>query len=240
MAVEPRPEVWDQVEGYLVVQRPAAAARTYATEGGADAAARALHFRQVYPEFGPERYRGISRFPLGRYAGEAPEDVSGFLQVPDSPVGETEAEKRMAELLGPDPTLSYDVDFDPDLLPTLDVVHDVFSRVTRPVDWEVVRVRRSIEDVTPDTLGFDVGYWGSDHFSLPCDCVVMPMWHPPPPEDYDVVRRRLERLNEHRLFPTAADARSFRTWYVAQPWAETESHAGDFHVIRVERVPDPT
>jgi hypothetical protein len=43
-------------------------------------------------------------------------------------------------------------------------------------------------------------------------------------------------LNADMLFPDHASADRFRSFYMTQPWAETEDEAGEFSVIRIETV----
>jgi hypothetical protein len=105
-----------------------------------------------------------------------------------------------------------------------------------PSTWEIVHVARGTTDPVAQTLGFDLGYWDGNHFSALCDVLVMPRWHPAPPEDFDGLRRHASRLNGHTLFVTAADASAFRDWYVTRPWAEEEYFPGEFQVIRVDVV----
>jgi hypothetical protein len=212
----------DQVAGFLVVQTPLVAARSYANHYEDVSWKRAHYFRGAFPAFAPERYRGISRYPLER--GE-----SGY------PWAEARAEEFIERTLGPDPTLVSCIRFDAALLPTLDMVLRVRALLERPEEWETIHVARGVDESTERTLGFDVGYWGSSHFSLVCDCAVMPTWHPPPPEDHEAVRERLASLNRHVLFDTAAEARAFREWYLDRPWGETEDFVDQFQVIRVDR-----
>jgi hypothetical protein len=77
-------------------------------------------------------------------------------------------------------------------------------------------------------FGYDVGYWGGDHFLIVCDTVVAPQWHPPDPDDFFEVAERVRGLNEHLLFPNHGDALAFRSYYLSKEWAETEFGPGQF------------
>jgi hypothetical protein len=85
----------------------------------------------------------------------------------------------------------------------------------------------------PGVLGYDVGYWSGDHFSLINDTLVAPLWHPPQPEDFQELAAHAHELNNHVLFPSASLAAKFRQWYLTKPWAETEYEPGEFCLIRV-------
>jgi hypothetical protein len=65
--------------------------------------------------------------------------------------------------------------------------------------------------------------------------MLFPQWHPAPDEDVPALLPFARQLNEHLLFPTAAQAQAFHDWYVAHEWAEI----GTFPVIRVDGVSPP-
>jgi hypothetical protein len=100
----------------------------------------------------------------------------------------------------------------------------------------VVKVLRDAFVDSPAVLGFDVGYWGGDHYSIICDSIVTPTWHPPHPEDFEKLAGAVAALNENLLFRTADEAATFRTRYMEFAWAETEGYPGEFAVIQVEEV----
>ncbi len=87
---------------------------------------------------------------------------------------------------------------------------------------------------TPKTIGFDVGCWGSGHFSLIADAMIIPQWHPCPPQQLGSLESWARVLNDELLFPTAADAEQYRRWYLGQPWAEEEGQPGEFQIIRAD------
>ena len=70
-----------------------------------------------------------------------------------------------------------------------------------------------------------------DHFSAVMDSMCFPRWHGPDPER-NLLSRFHERLNVSGLFPSAADAREFLTFYRSQPWAET----GKYVIAEVREV----
>jgi hypothetical protein len=128
------------------------------------------------------------------------------------------------------------IDYDDCLLERLEHAQEVFSLLKDKQEWEIVHLMRGTIEQTERSFGFDIGYWGGDHFSVICDCVVMPTWHPPDPRDFDELAKALERLNNHLLFRSVADAEIFKAWYISRSWAESETYEGQFCLIRVDQV----
>jgi hypothetical protein len=229
MSVPPPAE---QTSGFLVVQLPGVSLRTFETRISSFArpneyAGYVKSLRAALPRLAPDRYRGIAREVLDRY-------WEGEIGTPSADPNR-EARVMIRERLGPDPNLQYAIQFhDPDLLPDLAFAREVLAATQSPSSWEVIGVARETRDKTPETLGFDIGYWGSDHFSLIGDSMVMPQWHPAPSEDFGELREQAERLNSSLLFDTHEAASRFRDWYLSKPWAESEDHPSEFQVIRVD------
>ncbi len=184
--------------------------------------------RCALPTVSPSRYRGICRSPIDRWWEGEP---AAGIRAPDE-----QARRRIWDLYGADPALHWEQPpwFDPDLLPTLEMAREILALTDAPSDREILRVTRNTVTPTHQTVGFDIGYWGSDHFSLISDVLIMPQWHGCPAEQLASLTPWGCALNDEILFPTAADAAEYRDWYLAQPWAEEESSAGEFHVIRVD------
>jgi hypothetical protein len=103
---------------------------------------------------------------------------------------------------------------------------------------EVVELRREHFVTGAASLGFDVGYWNGDHYSIISDSIVTPTWHPPAPEDFGALASSLRSLNDRLLFPSEADAGAFRTRYLSFPWGEKESEPGEIETIQLVAVPD--
>ena len=168
----------------------------------------------------PTKYRGMSRAPLEPYLGpiierhrrERGEDVSNL-----------NARKRFAELVGAD---------NGPLIPDLETSHELLSRLDKPDLWEIIGIAQGALDPTSNTLGFDLGWWGGEFYSLIADCAVAPAWHGPPLERLHEVAQHLSSLNEHVLFRGAADALEFLSYYEGQVWAETDN----FVPVRIEEV----
>ncbi len=130
-------------------------------------------------------------------------------------------------------------------IPDLKHAHRIFQCLEKPQEYEIIEVSREPFSDRYHFLGYDVGYWGNNHFSLICDTVVMPMWHPAPPEALGELREKLSGLNKHVLFSTEEKAAAFREYYRSRAcqvpfqilaWAETEAYEGEFCIIRVASV----
>jgi hypothetical protein len=177
-------------------------------------------------------YRGISRDPLQSLPSADPGILRTFEETGCDVRTEFIARRRFLELL--DDHIP-ETDFDEDLLQDYTSALKVFSCLESPGEYEVALLAREPFCEKGECLGFDVGYWGGDHFSIICDSAVMPIWHPPQPECFDHLARELTIVNEHFLFRNAADAARFRAYYRTQHWAETESSPDEFCIIRVSR-----
>lgn len=227
----PQPDP-NQNEGYLVVLKPAQAFAAWKDgserrAGTANVASFCAALRSALPTVAASRYRGVQRYPIDRGGSE------------DGPAERNRndrARRRIHELYGPDPCLYWTQPpwFDPDLLPNLGVAREILQLSDQPSEREIVRVTRGSVAAAQETLGFDVGYWGSDHFSALADSVLLPRWHACPPEHFASIERWVRALNEHMLFRTAADAMAYRRWYLGQPWAEEESEPEQFQVMSLD------
>jgi hypothetical protein len=169
----------------------------------------------------PARYRGISRDPLTPF---------GLGLTADDTV-ETTARRLYGELVGAKPD-----DFVYELLPTLVAAREVYRMLTAPNRYELVRLRRSGFSPAASVLGYDIGYWGDDYFSLICDVAVTPTWHPPQPEAFESLALALRSLNQHFLFTSPHATGAYREYYRGQPWAETEMEPDQFCIIEVAAV----
>ena len=169
-------------------------------------------------------YRGISRDPLDAFPDRSPAELRRLER--DGVDLQTNARARRL-------VLEHGIPSDPDLLPTRSMAEEVYAALERPTEYEIVALSRDPAARGAGWFGFDVGYWGGDHFSLVCDTAIAPRWHPPWPEDFEELAEQLRALNEFALFPTRAGAETFRSWYQTKHWAETEMEPGQFCVIAV-------
>ena len=181
----------------------------------------------------PNSYRGISRNPLSAFPID---DVvmlrnSNYYGVEVN----TEAQLKMLELLGSPPE-NYDPDFDTSMLPKLAQAIEVINLIDseKRADYEIIKITRESTIKDNSTLGYDIGYWGGDFFSLICDSSIWPKWHGPTWSDVPELARQLKVLNTHLLFDDYRQAVVFREWYKTKEWAETENKNGQFCIIRVD------
>jgi hypothetical protein len=178
----------------------------------------------------PSRYRGISRDPLCPFPTLDTEIIKAFEETGGDMQSNQRARWRFREIICEDTPFE---DYDEDVLPNLAAAQEVYALLDDSDEYEIVIVAREPLESDIRLLGFDIGYWGGDHFSLICDSIIMPMWHPPDPADFDELAGKLRGLNEHVLFQTWREAESFRNYYMTKPWAETESVSGEFCIIQV-------
>jgi hypothetical protein len=181
--------------------------------------------RSVLAPHDPSHYRGFSRTPLEAPATSdaAPLDALGGAQL------EPRATHRFREILSSLPDEAETAH----LLPSFDLALEVYARLDSPDHYEIVHLSRKELSSNQSTLGFDVGYWGGDHFSILADAAVVPTWHPPDPDSFLILRDALGTLNASFLFPSAEAARMYRAFYLTQAWAESEFYSGEFVIVRV-------
>lgn len=225
-----------ETEGYLIVLKPEQALRTWeATPWVKEQiekypeAYRAI--RRAFSQFDPKAYRGISREPLEAIDPKKVEEYKKAAWDIDM----LDACVRMYDLLH-EKIERCDVDEGEDVFVSLQQATEVHGLLENQSDYEIIGIRRIEYEVTPGTLGFDVGYWGADFFSLIADTIVIPQWHVPWPEDYSEVAEKHSGLNGHLLFDTSKNAAYFRSYYKSKEWAETEDEEGEFCVIQVDEV----
>jgi hypothetical protein len=113
----------------------------------------------------------------------------------------------------------------------------IFQQLENHDDYEIIKVfLPNIIDHSGDLLGYDVGYFGGDCFSVICDSFVMPRWHPPVLEEIEVLAKQMKRLNQNLLFPDEGSAQEFYEYYIKQEWAEKPVYPGQIHIIGVSYV----
>lgn len=221
-----------QTSGYAIVRMPTGLISAYDESMLTHKAAQWFH--ELCEKLKPlprSAYRGTSRFPLMPFPSTDPEVIRSFEYSGCDMRTEQAARRRFIEILGSD----VPEDFDDDLLAEQPAAREVFSLLVCPKEYEIVQVAREPFIENANTLGFDIGYWGGDHYSIICDSAVRPHWHPPQPECFDDLARQLKMVNESFLFPSAETAAAFRSWYRTQDWAETEFRTDEFCIIQVNK-----
>jgi hypothetical protein len=125
------------------------------------------------------------------------------------------------------------------IVPTIENARELFTPLENPSEYEIVRLSQSSADEACDhenDLGFDIGYWGSDSYSIICDSAIWPRWHGPPDDVLPELAKRLAELNSNCLFQTHKAADEFRSWYRQEDWAEEEGDPGEFCIIKIEAI----
>jgi hypothetical protein len=213
-------------EGYLIVYRAAEFSARFQARAAAEGFQRdAAAFRDAVGFVDIRKYRGMGRDPLLPYPDPY---VEGVLRRRGHDVdSNSAAAKRFRELLG---------DHGP-LIPQLEVAQELFVLIDDRAAWELIGVSRKDLRLTPRTLGFDLGWWGEEFYSLISDCIVAPKWHGADPDRLSELAEQLRGLNAHVLFETPAAAQQFRSYYVQQDWAEDEDGDSPFVPIRIEEAP---
>jgi len=179
----------------------------------------------------PANYRGIAREPL--------EVCSSGDRIEKEVGKEASARGKLFEAIAAQRTkcaqfrCGWDYGEDEGLLPGLDQAVMVFKSLETPEDYEIVEVSLEPFSREFELLGYDIGYWGGDHFSVICDSVVMPRWHPHSPDGIAELVSRLSKINQHILLDTVEDAKEFLEFYMFTNWGEKEVYAGQFCIICV-------
>jgi hypothetical protein len=122
----------------------------------------------------------------------------------------------------------------PWLLPSLASAAHVASFLEDKAQYELVEVACYPSRTAAPPIGFDVGWWASGNFSIICDAVIWPIWHPPPTDAVPILTELRHLLNEAVLFPDVASAERYRQMYREQEWAEDEDPP--FEIIEIAAV----
>lgn len=222
-----------QQSGYLIVMRAEAMLRIYAQTPFARAAAEVLQQLQGALGFlDPIAYRGMGRRPLDPYPTLDPAIIEAFRASGLDMDSNRAARTRLCEIVGDDVPEEYEER----LVSTLDEARDVSALLDTPADWEIIHVAVAPLAPSERTLGYDLGWWGGEFYSLIGDCAVDPTWHPPDPNNLHELASQLRVLNPHLLFDSPEDALAFKRYYKTKPWAETEDAEDAFKVARVDAV----
>jgi len=212
--------------GYLIVLKPEVSFARYEAKyvkGNEDSF---REFRTVFSKFNPQNYKGISRSPF-----ESQADINRKALFKKEKQINKAARLKLREII-PQATPEF---YDDCFITELKDAHLIYQMLEDRENWEVINIRRDTFETNIETLGFDIGYWGGDHFSLIADVIVTPMWHPPASDDWAEVAEKLSGLNHNLLFETPEAAADFKAYYKTKPWAETE-YKDDFRIIQVNEI----
>ncbi len=222
-----------QDSGCLIVMRAEAMLGVYSQQRIARERSDVLRqLRKALGFLDPAAYRGMGRWPLDPYPSLDPAIVRAFRETGIDMDSDRTARIRFCELVGEAPP----DDYEERLLPTVHEAREVTALLDTPSDWEIVHVAVAPLERTAKTLGYDLGWWSGEFYSLIADSAVTPTWHPPDPDDFSELADKLRVLNEHLLFEAAEDALGFKSYYKTKRWAETEDYEGAFKVVRIEAV----
>jgi hypothetical protein len=180
--------------------------------------------------FDPKNYRGIERYPLN---ADMPYIEPGWQWTDIKPTDlDEKARNRVREIIGPITWQDEDewLVSDPWLIPSLDQIAELRRLLSQPEDFETIEIAKLPAHTKSRAIGFDVGYWAQGNFSIICDSLVWPTWHPPPKEIVVELARHASDLNEYVLFSTEDAAQSFRDFYNTQDWSENPD---EFEIIEV-------
>jgi hypothetical protein len=192
--------------------------------------------RSAFPNIDPTCYRGIDRCPLC----EDPIPDHGWSATPEHRAlddRDVAARVRMLDFVG-----RWNKDYFGAVrcaVPTVENARELASPLETPSHYEIVRLSQSSAGevcVDDKDLGFDIGYWGSDSYSIICDSAIWSRWHGPYDDVLPELATRLAELNSNCLFQTHEAADRFRSWYRSQDWAEQEGEPGEFCIIKVQTV----
>jgi len=248
----------DENFGYLIVLNPKINLRIFENRSTLKKYKKEYReYRSAFSSYDPLKYRGISRRPLSAHYPLVDKIHQLYKKVGfderlsfkiDKEIVQwhknnqldynKEARVHMYELVEYKLERVDDRGFesDEDLLQTLDEAIEVYNLLNNPSDYEIICVKRVNFECNPNTIGFDIGYWGGDHYSLIADTIVTPTWHGPPEEEYMEVSGKVGALNKFLLFDAVEDAADFKEYYISKDWAEKEFEPGEFSMIQVDVV----
>jgi hypothetical protein len=195
--------------------------------------------RQTFPSIMPEAYRGVYREPL---EGGTIDQVDLY---PGWGGSTRQARLKMAQVLAYKFEESFKwVDYfeDENTFLRFEDAQSVYNLLGNPNDFEIILIRRHNFQSSPNTLGFDIGYWGGDNYSIICDTFVRPQWHSAPKEEIHNLAPFASKLNRNVLFDNFERAQEFLTYYRTTSWGEPDDSfdpelgTSDYTIIQVDGV----
>ena len=228
-----------QTKGYMLVRKMRSLFADYEKTVAASNSDCYQEIRRAMHFVDPLSYCGIGRWPLRPWTGNV-EDAKISGEIVNPSLSEVLARQEFLEINGEDRE-EWDMwpeawDYNKELIRTLDETIRIFKCLQNPADFEVIKVSRTQHDSEHHVLGYDVGYWGGDHFSLISDTVIMPQWHPPVSNRLEAVAEQMHALNEFALFLRPEEASTYLEFYRSEAWGESEDYSGQFCVIQVAEI----
>lgn len=212
-----------ETSGYLIVKKTEEILRLYKKSiAERNVLEQYKKFRNAFSYFNPAKYLGISRDPMFGVSKELQSEFIGILE-PEAVDFLSHIQKRNL--------------YDNDLIHDYNDAINTFKKIKNRQIFDIILVCKETFEDNSNVLGFDIGYWEGDHFSLIADTIVTPTWHGPPEKDYNELLDKLKPLlNENLLFNTAQEAEEFKGYYKTKEWAETEDYPGEFCTIQIQSV----
>lgn len=205
-------------QGFVLVRPPSAAAHEWATSHGRKLEAAVLvSMRTALPQCEPHRYRGLQRNAFS-------ESDDGPRYAEANAILRTSVERHPPTWPAPHSLIAH-----------LDDARRILSQLPSSESWELLGLSLASGHSSATLLGFDVGYWGGGDYSILADAVIMPRWHPAPPDALPQLQLLLSKLNTHLLFSDRTSAEAYLAYYLTQPWAEVDG-GGEFQIQRVETI----
>jgi len=212
-----------QTEGYLIVEKPFVISEWYQSRFESDPrySDHVQEIRAANPIIDPGKYRGINRNPLMQLGTvDLDQYIASMNSHPSLNADNLDARHRLTEIVSKSPRTSKELDH----LDTIEQAIEVYNLIesSQKNKYEIIRFTRHVEPLSINTLGLDIGVWGND-YSILCDSVITPVWHPVPIESINEISLLLNDLNDNNLFSNHKSAESFLNYYLTQEWAEQQS-----------------
>jgi len=184
--------------------------------------------RNAFGNINVNNYRGLSRQSLSPIPKELKENYKN--------IEEPQAQFLMNEIIENSCAILHDDDID--MIINFQDCINVYNKLENKSIYEIIRT--SIDDTSKSEnfLGFDIGYWGGDNFSIISDSILLPMWHGAQTESYQDLSKFVSLLNDKLLFSNYYDATTFRNYYLSQEWAEKEINDGQICIQKIELIKD--
>jgi hypothetical protein len=239
-----------EIFGYLIVEKQENIYNKYINEVDLpfDRAPYLNKLRLAFPSINPNAYRGVYREPLEGGTVEQVDlfsDPARVLPGRGWDASTRQARLKMAEVLAYKFEESSKWQDYPENEKTFLRIEDalrIYNLLGNPNDFEIILVRRHDFERTPNTFGFDIGYWGGDDYSIVCDTFVRPQWHSAPEGEFHNLTSFASRLNSNVLFDSSEQAREFLTYYRTTSWGEPDDNCfpelgeSDYTIIQVDGV----
>ena len=188
-------------------------------------------YRKYFNNIEIKKYKGISRNALQAVPKKFRNE---FI------LKEPKAQFQMYKILNKQ--IKANTEENDDMLLRLSDCIMVFSKIINKNDFEIIKTIKKEFSTTYEKyetfLGYDIGYFGGDHYSIISDSLLLPTWHGPPEDAYCELKDYSKKLNENILFNNLSDAQEFRDFYLKQEWSEKEMYDGEIciqKIIEIER-----